>query len=99
MLRSVLSVLAGIAVLTAASFGIEAALNPLLLKLFPQALPNAAALSANPWARALTFTYGFLCVASGGYIAARIAQRSPVRHAVAMGIVQAGLTIATMLSP
>lgn len=99
MLRSVLSVLAGIAVLTAASFAIEMAVDPLLLRVFPQALPSPKALSANQWVRTLTFAYGSLCVAAGGYIAARLARRLPIRHAVAMGILQAGLTIAAMLSP
>jgi hypothetical protein len=99
MFRSVLSVLAGIAVLTAASFAIEAAVAPLLLRIFPQALPNPAALSTNQSVRILTFAYGLMCVALGGYVAARIARRLPVRHAAAMGIVQAGLTIAAMLSP
>jgi hypothetical protein len=99
MLRSVLSVLAGIAVLTAASFAIEAVMNPVLLRAFPQALPNPAALSSNPWARTLTFAYGLTCVAAGGYVTARIARRLPITHAAAMGIVQAGLTLAAMLSP
>jgi hypothetical protein len=99
MLRSTLSVLAGIVVLTAASFAIEAALDPLLLRLFPRALPDPAALSANAWVRTVTFAYGLMCVAFGGYIAARVARRLPVKHAAAMGIVQAGLTIAAMLSP
>jgi hypothetical protein len=99
MLRSVLSVLAGIVALTASSFAIEAAADPLLLWLFPRALPGPAALSTNQWVRAFTFAYGLMCVASGGYIAARIARRLPIRHAAAMGIVQAGLTVAAMLSP
>jgi hypothetical protein len=99
MLRSVLSVLAGIAVLTAASFAIEAAVDPLLLRVFPQALPDPAALSMNQWVKALTFAYGFMCVALGGYVTARIARRLPIKHAAAMGIVQAGLTIVAMLSP
>ena len=99
MLRSVLSVLAGIAILTAASFAIEAVVNPLLLRAFPQALPSMAALASNPWVRMFTFAYGLTCVAGGGYAAARIARRLPVKHAAAMGILQAGLTIAAMLSP
>src|SRR5215471_5043276 len=99
MVRSVLSVLAGIAVLTLASFAIEAALNPLLLRVFPEALPGPEALSSNPWARALTFAYGLMCVAAGGYVAARVAQRLPIQHAAAMGIIQAALTIMAMLSP
>jgi hypothetical protein len=99
MLRSILSVLAGIAVLTVASFAIEAAVDPLLLRAFPQALPSSAALATNPWVKTLTFAYGLMCVAAGGYSTARIARRLPVKHAAAMGIVQAGLTIAAMLSP
>ena len=75
MIRSLLSVLAGIAVLTVASFAIEAALNPLLLWAFPTALPGADALRLNPWVRTLTFAYGLMCVAAGGYIAARVARR------------------------
>jgi hypothetical protein len=99
MIRSVLSVLAGIVVLTATSFAIELALNPLLMRAFPEALPGPEALSSNPWVRTLTFAYGMLCVAAGGYVTARIARRRPVTHAAVMGIVQAGLTILAMLSP
>jgi hypothetical protein len=99
MVRSVLSVLAGIAVLTVASFAIEAALNALLLRGFPEALPGPEALSSNPWVRTLTFAYGLTCVTAGGYMAARFARRLPVTHAAVMGIIQAGLTIMAMLSP
>ena len=99
MVRSVLSVLAGIAVLTLASFAIEAALNPLLLQAFPESLPGLEALASNPWVRALTFAYGLMSVATGGYIAALVARRLPVIHAAAMGVIQASLTIMAMLSP
>lgn len=99
MLRSVIAVLAGIVVLTAASFAIEALADPLLLRTFPHALPNQAALHSNPWTRAFTWAYGLTCVAAGGYVAARIARRFPVRHAAALGIFQALLTVAAMLSP
>jgi hypothetical protein len=99
VLRSVLSVLAGIVILTALSFVTEAIVNPLLLRAFPYALPNPAALSSNQWVKMLTFAYGFTCVALGGYVASRIARRSPIKHAAAMGILQAGLTIAAMWSP
>jgi hypothetical protein len=99
MFRSVLSVLAGIAALTGTSFAVEAAVDPLLLHLFPQALPGREALASNPWVRTLTFAYGFACVAAGGYIAASVARRLQFQHAAAMGVVQAGLTIGAMLSP
>ena len=99
MFRSAFSILAGIVVLTTISFAVEAAVDPVLLHAFPGALPDPRALSANLWVRTLTFTYGFLSVAAGGYVTARLARRLPMRHAAAMGIVQAGLTIAAMLSP
>jgi hypothetical protein len=99
MIRSALSVLAGIAVLTVTSFAIEAALEPLLMRAFPETLPSPETLSSNPWVKALTFAYGLVCVAAGGYIAARVARRRPVTHATMMGIIQAGLTIVAMLSP
>jgi hypothetical protein len=90
MLRSVLSVIAGIAVLTATSFAIEAVIK---------AIAGPTALSTNHWVRTLTFVYGLMCVAAGGYVAARIARRLPIKHAAAMGVAQAGLTIMAMLSP
>ena len=99
MIRSLLSVLAGIAVLTVASFAIEAALNPLLLWAFPKALPGADALRLNPWVRTVTLAYGLMCVAAGGYITARVARRRAVTHAAVMGMIQAGLMIMAMLSP
>jgi putative membrane protein (TIGR04086 family) len=89
MLRSVLSVLAGIAVLTAASFAIEAAVDFILPR----------SLSAHGSVRILTYAYGMLCVSAGGFVAARIARRSPVQHAMAMGVVQAGITVLAMFSP
>ena len=49
MSRSILSILAGVVVIVVTSFGIEAAANPLLVRLFPEALPNEAALSHNAW--------------------------------------------------
>jgi MFS family permease len=99
MFRSLLSVPAGIAVLTAASFAIEAALQPLLLRMLPEALSGPETLSSNPWVKALTFGYGLMCVTAGGYVAARVARRRPITHAAAMGVVQAGLTVGAMLSP
>ena len=45
MIRSVLAILAGIVTLTITSFAIEAAADPLMMRLFPHALPNRAAIS------------------------------------------------------
>ena len=98
MIRSVLAVLAGIATLTATSFAIEAIANPLLLRLFPEALPNAAAIHQNIWVVLFGHAYSALCVVAGGYVTAWLAGRSPVRHAVIMGAIQAALVIPAMLA-
>ena len=55
MIRSALAVVAGIAVLTATSFAIEAVANPVMLKIFHDALPNEAALRQNALARLFLF--------------------------------------------
>jgi hypothetical protein len=86
MLRSVLAVVAGIAVLTVTSFAIEAAMNPLLTKTFPGAL------------RIVTVIYTMACVAAGGYVTSWMAPRAPVRHALIMGLIESALTVVAMLS-
>jgi predicted membrane-bound spermidine synthase len=98
MIRSVLAVLAGIAALTVTSFAIEAAADPLLMRMFPDALPTREAISQNMWSSLFMYTYTALCVAFGGYITALIAKRAPVRDAFLMGIVQVALTVVAMFS-
>jgi hypothetical protein len=98
MIRSILVILAGLAVITVTSFGIEAAVDPLLLRMFPYALPNEAALSHNLAVWVFTFTYTFFCVMAGGYVTARLASHSAVRHAVILGVLQSALTIPAMLA-
>jgi len=98
MIRSILAVLAGIAVLTATSFAIEAVANPLMMRMFPNALPNQAAVSHNLPATLFLFAYTFLCVAAGGYVTAWLARRSKMLHVVIMGVIQVVLTIWAMLS-
>jgi len=97
MTRSVLAVLAGIVVLTVASFAIEWATDPLLLRLFPHALPNQAALSHNVPAKLFMMAYTFLSVAAGGYVTACFARRAEVLHAVVMGAVEAAMTVWAMM--
>ncbi|MGC1459402.1 MAG: hypothetical protein WA825_14095 [Steroidobacteraceae bacterium] len=98
MLRSVIAVLAGILTLTVLSFAIEAAMDPLLLRLFPHALPNETALGLNPMVRALMAAYGAASILAGGYVTARLARRAPVGHALAMGFLQCALTLVAMLT-
>jgi len=85
MMRSVLAVIAGIVTLTVTSFAIEAAADPILMHVFPHALPNRAAIGQNLASAFFLVTYTSVCVAAGGYVTAWIARRSPIWHAVAMG--------------
>ena len=98
IVRSVLAVLAGIVTLTITSFAIEAAADPLMMRMFPNALPNKAAISHNLPASLFMFVYTGLCVAAGGYVTAWVARRSPVWHAVVMGVVEVALTVVAMVS-
>jgi drug/metabolite transporter superfamily protein YnfA len=96
ILRSVLAVLAGLVVLTVTSFAIEWAADPLLLRLFPRALPNASALQTNLYASLFMYFYTALCMVAGGYLTAWVARHSPARHAIAMGVVELALTVWAM---
>jgi hypothetical protein len=98
MVRSILAVIAGIATLTATSFAIEAAADPILMRLFPHALPNRTAMSHNLAAAVFSLAYTSACIAAGGYVTAWIARRSPIWHAAAMGVVQEALTVWAMVS-
>ncbi len=99
MIRSALAVLAGIVTLTIASFAIEAAADPLMMRLFPYALPNRAAISHNLPATLFLFAYTALCVAAGGYVTAWLARHRPVLHSLLLGAVQVALTVLAMMSP
>ena len=96
MIRSILAVLLGIVALTISSFAIEAVTNPILFRLFPDALPNSQAISRNTPAAIFLFSYSLMCVAFGGYVTAWVARRLEVRHALIMGVIQAVLTIFAM---
>jgi hypothetical protein len=96
IVRSALAVLSGLVALTVSSFAIEWAADPLLLRLFPRALPNASALETNLYASLFLYSYTAFCVVAGGYLTAWIARRSPVAHAIAMGVLELALTLWAM---
>jgi len=93
MFRSLLAILAGLVTLTVASFAIEAVADPLLMHLFPRALPDVAALSRSLPANLVMFAYTFGSIVLGGYVSAWIAKRAKVRHAVVMGMIEALFTV------
>jgi hypothetical protein len=98
MIRSILSVIAGLVVLTIVSFAIEAAVDPLLMHMFPRALPDAAALAASVPARWFMIAYSMFSIAAGGYFTAWIARRAPVIHAAIMGAIEVAFTLYVMIA-
>jgi len=98
MIRSTLAVLAGLVVLTIISFAIEAAADPLLMHLFPGALPDAAALAKNFPARLFMLVYTTFSIAVGGYITAWIARRAQLIHAAIMGTVEVAFTLYVVIA-
>jgi hypothetical protein len=98
MIRSILAVLAGLVALTVVSFAIEAAIDPLLMHLFPQALPDAAALSGSLPARLIMVAYTTFAIGVGGYVTAWIARRSRLMHAAIMGAIEVALTLYVMIA-
>jgi len=98
MIRSVLAVLTGLMAQTTALFAIDAVAEPWMLQTFPDALPSRAAISHNIWATIFMFVYSSKCIAGGGYVAAWLARRLEIRHAVIMGAIQAALVIPAMIA-
>jgi hypothetical protein len=98
MIRSILAVFAGLVALTIASFAIEAAADPLLMHLFPAALPNAAALAGNLPARLFMLAYTTFSIGVGGYVTAWIARRAQLTHAAIMGLIELAFTLYVMIA-
>jgi uncharacterized membrane protein HdeD (DUF308 family) len=98
MIRSVLAVIAGIVALTIVSFAIEAAAEPLLMRLFPTALPDAAALAGSFPARLFMLAYTTFAIVLGGYVTASIARRSRLTHAAVMGAIEVAFTVYVMIA-
>ena len=98
MFRSALAVLAGLVALTVISFAIEAAADPLLMHLFPRALPDSAALAASSAARLFMLAYTTFSIAVGGYVTAWIARRAQLTHAAIMGAIEVAFTVYVMIA-
>jgi hypothetical protein len=94
MVRSILAIVAGLIVLTIASFSIEFSVNYALL--LSGAFPDQASLDASVPLKLFMMTYTFLCVAAGGYATARLAPHSPAKHALIMGALETLMTIDVM---
>lgn len=98
MIRSILAVVAGLVVLTIFSFAIEAAADPMLMHLYPGALPDTAALAGNLPARLFMVAYTTVSIGVGGYVTAWIARRSRLTHAAVMGAIESAFTLYVMIA-
>jgi hypothetical protein len=98
MIRSILAVLAGLIALTIVSFAIELAADPILLHVFPRALPDAAALAGSLPATLFMFAYTTFAIGVGGYVTAWIARRSRLTLAAIMGAIEVAFTLYVMIA-
>lgn len=97
--RSILAVLAGIVATTAVAFAIEIPLRGLTLRLLSQTFPDQATLDSNVGWMLSQSLYTVPAAMLGGYIAAWLAPRRGLAHAVALAIVQELLFVALIFEP
>jgi putative membrane protein (TIGR04086 family) len=91
LLRGALAVVAGIGVFALALFGIDAA-GTAIVGAEPEWINRSNA------TRSLWLCVNVVCMIVGGYVAAWIASRARVAHALLVGIIQTGLTLAAFLT-
>ena len=97
--RSIFAVLAGIFAATAVSFAFEIPLRWLALRLLSQSFPNQAALDSNVGWMLSQLLYTLPALVLGGYVAAWLAPRRGLAHAVAMALVQELLIVVLIFQP
>ena len=97
--RSVLAVLAGIFAMSVVAFAIEIPVRSLTLRMLPQTFPDQNALDSNVGWMLSQSLYTVPALMLGGYVAAWLAPRRGLAHAVAMAVVQALLIVALMFKP
>jgi hypothetical protein len=97
--RSVLAVLAGIVAMTVVAFAIEIPLRALTLRAISPTFPDQTALDSNIVWMLSQSLYTVPALMFGGYVAAWLAPRRALAHAVAMAVVQELLIVALMFKP
>jgi hypothetical protein len=97
--RSVFAVLMGIVVMTLVAFAFEVPLRALTLRVFSEKFPDPAALDGSVgWMLSQTL-YTVPALILGGFVAAWLAPRRGLGHAVAMAVVQELLIAALIFNP
>lgn len=97
--RSVLAVLAGIVAMTAVAFAFEIPLRWLTLRWFSETFPDETALDSHVGWMLSQSLYTMPALIVGGYVAARLAPRRGLAHAVGMAILQELLIVLLIFAP
>jgi hypothetical protein len=97
--RSILAVLAGIVTLSVVAFAIEIPLRMLTLRFLSRSFPDRASLDVSVGWMLSQSLYTVAAAILGGYVAAWLAPRRGLAHAVAMAIVQELLIVALIFAP
>lgn len=95
--RSTLSVILGIVALTISWLAIELIVDAVGLRFFSDTFPTKEAIASSVPMKIFVLIYGSACAALGGYVAALVAVRSKVKHAVAVAVAQEILTATAMV--
>ena len=96
--RSVLAVVAGIVAMTAVAFAVEISVRWLTLRLLSQSFPDPSALDSHiGWMLSQSLYLPALIL--GGYVAAWLAPKRGLAHAIAMAIIQELLIVALIFQP
>jgi hypothetical protein len=95
VVRSVLAVLAGLAVMVVGVMAADAIATAIF---FPNALSGGEMPPTPPAFLAANLTYGALFAVFGGFVAALVARRAPLAHAAALAAVAlVGTVVSTVL--
>ena len=85
--------------MTAVAFAVEIPLRWLVLRMFSQTFPDQATLDTNVGWMLSQSLYSVPATVLGGYVAAWLAPRRGLAHAVAMAIVQDLLIVVLIFEP
>jgi hypothetical protein len=97
--RSILAVLIGIVAMAAVAFAVEIPLRLLTFRLLSDTFPDQATLDSNVGWMLSQSLYTVPALILGGYVAAWLAPRRGLAHAVAMAIVQELLIVVLIFEP
>jgi hypothetical protein len=97
--RSVFAVVAGIVAMMAVAFAVEIPVRWLTLRLLSQSFPDPSALDSHIGWMLSQSLYTLPALILGGYVAAWLAPKRALAHAIAMAIVQELLIVLLIFNP